>query len=209
MTASSTLAENVADALRHAILNGAYLCGDRLVELTVAHELNVSQNTVRDALRLLEQDGLVVKHARRGTYVRTYTPDEALEIYALWSALECLALDWVIEQIRPDQITLLDELLHQITEQPGSESRFQFHTALVELADKPRTADLLRALHHQARLLDNLSETRPQQGYADAYQTLCDAVVAHDAQRAKAALRDLLHAQGMAAAQRVAEADFS
>ena len=57
----STLAESVAGALRHAIFQGAYLGGERLVELTIAQEMNVSQNTVRDALRLLEKDGLVVK----------------------------------------------------------------------------------------------------------------------------------------------------
>jgi DNA-binding GntR family transcriptional regulator len=50
----STLAESVADVLRHAIFQGAYLSGERLVELTIAQEMNVSQNTAREALRLLE-----------------------------------------------------------------------------------------------------------------------------------------------------------
>ena len=110
MAARSTLAENVAAALQHAIFHGAYHCGERLVELTIAHEMNVSQNTVRDALRLLEQDGLVVKHARLGTYVRDYTPDEVTEIYALWSAVESLALAWLVERITPEQITTLRQL---------------------------------------------------------------------------------------------------
>lgn len=202
--ASSTLAENVAAALRHAILNGAYLCGDRLVELTIAHELNVSQNTVRDALRLLEQDGLVVKHARRGTYVRTYTPGEALEIYALWAALESLALRWVIERLQSDHMDILREQFRRFLEQSDLENRFQFHAALVDLADKPRTAELLRSLHHQARLLENLNSERRHSLDLTAYQILYDAVAARDTALAETTLRNLLELQGAAAAQRVA-----
>ena len=63
----ATRAETVAAALREAILKGDYLSGERLIELSLAKTFDVSQNTVRDAMRLLEQDGWVVKHARHET----------------------------------------------------------------------------------------------------------------------------------------------
>ena len=109
MSGTQTLAERVAAALRHAIFQEAYLAGDRLVELTIAHDMNVSQNTARDALRLLEQEGLVVKRARYGTHVCDYAPEEAAEIYALWAAVEKLALRWVLANICPEQIAQLRE----------------------------------------------------------------------------------------------------
>jgi DNA-binding GntR family transcriptional regulator len=61
---SVTRAETVATTLRESILKGEYVSGERLVELSLAKRLKVSQNTIRDALRMLEQDGWVVKHAR-------------------------------------------------------------------------------------------------------------------------------------------------
>jgi DNA-binding GntR family transcriptional regulator len=71
--AGATRAETVAEQIRQAIRAGAYVSGQRLVELSLAAKLNVSQNTVRDALRLLETAGWVVKRARHGLYVRSLT----------------------------------------------------------------------------------------------------------------------------------------
>jgi DNA-binding GntR family transcriptional regulator len=199
MAARSTLAENVAAALQHAIFHGAYHCGERLVELTIAHEMNVSQNTVRDALRLLEQDGLVVKHARLGTYVRDYTPDEVTEIYALWSAVESLALAWLVERITPEQIDELRQLFQQFEEHPGPEHRFRLHSAISELACRPRTTDLLRHLHNQARLLENTRPPRTPQQQADqvaVYAALLDAIAEGDTTRAQQILQAHLTDEG-------------
>jgi DNA-binding GntR family transcriptional regulator len=195
MAAHSTLAENVAAALQHAIFQGAYTCGERLVELVIAREMNVSQNTVRDALRLLEQDGLVVKHPRLGTYVRDYTPDDVTEIYALWAAVESLALNWLLACITPEQIEALHNLFRQFQEQPGPERRFRFHATLAEFACRPRTTDLLRHLHNQARLLENLRPPRTpqQQSYQlTHYALLLDAITEGDVAGAQQVLRDFL-----------------
>lgn len=208
MPAHVTLAESVAAALRHAILQGAYVCGERLVELTIAHEMNVSQNTVRDALRLLEQDGLVVKRARYGTHVRTYTPEEVVEIYALWAAVEGIALQWAAARISPDQMIALRQLLHHFQDHRGVEQRFRLHTALVDYADRPLTADLLRALHYQARLLENLRPPRgPQQQAAQVavYAALLDALARRDADGARQVLGDHLASEGRTLAAVIAE----
>jgi DNA-binding GntR family transcriptional regulator len=194
----STLAENVAAALQHAIFHGAYVSGERLVELTIAHEMNVSQNTVRDALRMLQQNGLVVKHPRLGTYVRAYTPDEVAEIYALWAAVESLALNWLLLDITPEQIDMLRRLFHHFEEHPGPEQRFRLHRTLAEFACRPRTTDLLRHLHNQARLLENLRPPRTPQQQADqvaVYTDLLEAIIAGEAARAQQMLHDHLAAE--------------
>ena len=208
MPAHVTLAESVAAALRHAILQGAYVCGERLVELSIAHEMNVSQNTVRDALRLLEQDGLVIKRPRYGTHVRTYTPDEVVEIYALWAAVEGIALQWAAARINSDQMIALRQLLHHFQDHRGVEQRFLLHTALVDYADRPLTADLLRALHHQARLLENLRPPRgPQQQAAQVavYAALLDALARRDADGARQVLGDHLASEARTLAAVIAE----
>jgi DNA-binding transcriptional regulator YhcF (GntR family) len=67
---NATLSHIVADVLRQSLYDGVYLCGDRLVELTISQEMNVSQNTARDALGLLENEGWVTRKARHGVYVQ-------------------------------------------------------------------------------------------------------------------------------------------
>jgi DNA-binding GntR family transcriptional regulator len=172
------------------------VCGERLVELSLAHEMNVSQNTVRDALRLLEQDGLVMKHARRGTFVRTYTPDEVREIYALWATLESLALRWALEAPAFAEQTYLAGLIAQFREHPVPEHRFRLHEAVLELADKPRTSELLRTIHNQARLLENLRPTREQAAMLARYEPWLEAITARDQDRALGVLNSLLSAAG-------------
>ena len=63
------LAQQTADLLRQGIETGALKPGTRLIEMEVANELGVSRGILREALRLLEQEGLVENFPGRGTYI--------------------------------------------------------------------------------------------------------------------------------------------
>jgi len=202
-----TLAQSVADVLRHAIFQGAYLAGERLVELMIAQEMNVSQNTVREAFRLLEQDGLVVKRAHYGTYIRSHTRDEATELYALWAAIETLALDWALAQITVDQLSRLDKMVDQMRaclladrDREALEIRFQFHATLADIAARPQTIAILRRLWNQFRLLENLRQTRAKQTLEQQnaqirhYQALVEALHHKDHEQAQAHLQTCIMA---------------
>jgi len=207
---NSTLAENVAYTLRHAIQFGEYLSGERLVELTLAHELAVSQNTVRDALRILEQEGWVVKQARRGVFVKTFNKAEAEEIYTLWAAIESLALAWALRAITPSHLDFLARPLEdmeqhiQLSNWKGAqESAFRFHEALIYVAGKSQTAELLARLLNAARLLENLRELRfPRGGQGwrtelEAYRMVHHRIAAGDLERARLALNELIMADAV------------
>ena len=164
---SATRAETVAAALREAILKGDYLSGERLVELSLAKSFDVSQNTVRDALRLLEQDGWVVKHARRGVYVRAFTPDEAAEIFALIAVVESLMLEWALQTMTKSGLQELSALVdtarrHSYTSdwQAAMEAVFRFHEMLAQIAGKPFATQVMGQLFNQARLLEALRQAR-------------------------------------------------
>jgi DNA-binding GntR family transcriptional regulator len=199
MARSSTLAEHVAAALRHAIFQGAYASGERLVELSIAQEMRVSQNTVREALHLLEQDGLVSKRARYGTHVRAFSPDEAAELYALWAALESLALEWALLHMDEYELTVLRSLLDafhlsisQSQMRQALDLRFQFHSRLTQNAGKVLTLELLRRLYNQVHLLEasNLPyslEDLKQLGAA--YRELLKALGSSDYEEAAVMLR--------------------
>jgi len=162
-----TLAETVAVSLRKNILEGKYLSGERLIELTLARMLSVSQITVRDALRILEQDGWVVKIPRRGVYVRSFTPEAAEEIYALVQAVESLVFKWVIEkftrQMSADLQVFLDAARKHAHRDEGveaAEAMFEFHNYISGIPHMPMTNQILEQLRNQVRMLEAIRQVR-------------------------------------------------
>src|ERR1700750_1793052 len=85
------LVGQVARVLPQAIMKGQMLPGSKLVEAGVARELGVSRAPVREAARLLEQQGLLVSHPRRGFFVRKLEANDIDESYDLRICVECHA----------------------------------------------------------------------------------------------------------------------
>lgn len=88
----ASTADVVAQRLRDAILDGSLRPGDRLVEHDLAARFQVSRGPVREAIRLLVPDGLVVLRRNRGAIVASPTFDDVLEVYAVRMSLGSLAL---------------------------------------------------------------------------------------------------------------------
>lgn len=151
----------MADSLRASIRNGRYHSGERLIELAIAQSQNVSQNTVRDALRQLESEGWVRYVPRRGVRVREFDADEAEEIFTLMGTIEAVALGWLFEDFsRADIITALmppiaqARAAHERDDSTGlREAIFAFHAALSTLPDRQQSRAILAVLHNQAYLL--------------------------------------------------------
>jgi len=88
-----SMVQLATEALRHMILGGELLPGDRIIENRLTVELGVSRPPLREALRLLEQQGLVEQVPRRGAFVRNLTLHDVYEIFTLRRELERLAVD--------------------------------------------------------------------------------------------------------------------
>src|SRR5690606_32887958 len=89
---TSTAAEQIASALRRAILRGTLAPGTRRVELEIAAHSSASQASVREALHRLERDGRVVRRGRRGTFVTEVEPEKMLEVFHIRSTVESFAI---------------------------------------------------------------------------------------------------------------------
>jgi len=201
-----TLSKIVADVLRQSLHDGVYICGDRLVELTIAHEMNVSQNTARDALSILEHEGWVVRRARHGVFVRSFTPDAVTELFMLRATLECLALRWRIEYLS----TRYDGLKHDLETarawvniknvQGARQILFSLHTTIAQITDKPQTVSILFRLHNQTRLLQNMRRIQPHPTEMTSLLTLYDVLLTHIHNRnlaeAQIQLEDLIMRDG-------------
>lgn len=202
---SATLAEEVAALLRRAISDGGYRSGDRLTELGIAHELGVSQATVRDALRLLEREGWIVKRPRSGTLVRDFTHTEAAEVYALLGALGALVLEWAMANLNTDALAELHGLLHTAAAHVESGALTavsaaldRLHRQLSALAAHPQTARLLNELRNQTCILDALREAHDPRTAAEQmervrrHERMLDALAVGDMLTAKNVLREEL-----------------
>jgi DNA-binding GntR family transcriptional regulator len=93
------------------ITNGDLHPGTRLIEVEVSQKLGVSRGPVREALRILESEGLVVNHPGRGSFVVEISQKDILETYSLRALLEQEAIRLAIERSAPEDIAELEAIL--------------------------------------------------------------------------------------------------
>src|SRR5436190_4022839 len=104
----ATLRERALQALRSAITSGQYEPGDHLGEVDLAARLGISRGTVREALRHLEQEGLVTAGHRGMLRVNQLSPSQIRGLYRVRAALEGLAVTTIIESpSRDDAVAAL------------------------------------------------------------------------------------------------------
>jgi DNA-binding GntR family transcriptional regulator len=116
--------------LRDLILRGEIAPGERINEVTIADSLGISRGPLREAVQRLAGQGLLVTQPHRGSFVRTFTRTEIVELYEMRSAVELHAVRLLCR--RADDRTI--DHLRDITEQA--------HLVLAESPDAPFPADL-------------------------------------------------------------------
>ena len=86
-----SLVRTIVEDIEDRIVKGELKPGERLVELTMCDMLDVSRSPLREAFRILEDQGFLVNKARRGVFVAALTKREAINIYTIRASLESLA----------------------------------------------------------------------------------------------------------------------
>lgn len=103
------LREIVFESLREAIIDGRLKPGERVMEIQLAEKLGVSRTPVREAIRKLELEGLLVMIPRRGAYVADISLKDIIDVLEIRSALEGLAASLAANRIDEDELKLLRE----------------------------------------------------------------------------------------------------
>ncbi|WP_017298800.1 GntR family transcriptional regulator [Nodosilinea nodulosa] len=161
---SKSLYEQVYHALRSAILTGALSPGDRLVETQLAEWLQVSRTPLREALRQLQQDGLVTADVSGGLRVTTITAADAEELYDCRLALEALAVAGACAYATDAQLEAIEACVAKAegatANSHGSLSHeslldvdYQFHHLIAESSGNRRLVSLLDTLFDAMALL--------------------------------------------------------
>jgi DNA-binding GntR family transcriptional regulator len=107
---SVTKTEAAFRALRQAIESGRLPPGRHLRVQGLVEELHMSPTPIREALRMLQSEGLVVHEAHRGTTVAQYSPEDAVEVYALRLELEPMAARLAAERISDEGLAEIRRL---------------------------------------------------------------------------------------------------
>jgi DNA-binding GntR family transcriptional regulator len=148
-----SLAQLVQRELERQILSGDLAAGERLNEVALAQRLEVSRGPVREALRSLEEAGLVQFEKNRGATVRVISPEAAMEIYEIRAVLEALACRRAAARAGRAEIDGLKPLVEQMDlaaqgRDVGSFNRLNiaFHERLVELSGSRELAVAYRRL---------------------------------------------------------------
>lgn len=154
------LSERVRQSLRRAILDGSFAPGDRLVEGTIAAAVGVSRAPVREAIKALEDEGLVMVLPRRGAFVNRLTSSDVSDIYTLRGALEALAFRTAAANLTRDQIGSLGQIVEEMRQSAAdrdvarlSELDVSFHRAVVMFAGNDRLLQAWDKMISQVMLL--------------------------------------------------------
>ncbi|MEK7278368.1 MAG: GntR family transcriptional regulator, partial [Chloroflexota bacterium] len=111
-----SLRDHVAENIRRAIEAGVLKPRDRLVEAEIAAQMGISRAPVREAIRLLEQEGFVTTTPRKGTFIVELERQDIEEIYSLRSALEGLAVKMAMPHLDATEMDALESLVNDMRE---------------------------------------------------------------------------------------------
>lgn len=153
------LATEVSTQIRNRILDGSLTPGQAIKDSVLAETLGLSRSPVREALRMLEERGLVRKTPNRSYEVISFTDADVAELGALRIAYESMAVRWLVEHgtdIAP--LAALLPLLHPADDSDAEKARVlaadaDFHRGMVELTGLPRLISSYGSLRDQIALM--------------------------------------------------------
>ena len=183
--------EQVLHELRTAILAGRIKPTEQLPEAALAQAFGTGRSAIREAIRHLVQEGLVVTEINRGARVRPVSKEDIVDVYRARTAIEVAAVGALLQS--PDDLDL--SALHAAQERvraacpaDGRESPSQeliaadidFHRVMVSLAGSPRLSRAHEPLAAESQMLLNWHPVYPVSDYVSDHQKLLQALAERD-----------------------------
>ncbi|MCK6067100.1 MULTISPECIES: GntR family transcriptional regulator [Microbacterium] len=186
----------IAATLREAILDGAYAPGERIRQDELAERHGASRLPVREALRMLEAEGLVTLVANTGAWVSTLSSGECQELYLVRERLEPLLLRMNVPLLTDDEIARLQVLADRMERSADVEDFLlmdrEFHLSGVDHADTTVLTDLVKSLwnrtQHYRRAATRLFWSEGDRSVHHDHQLLVGALRRRDADDAETLL---------------------
>lgn len=177
--------DQVLHELRTAILAGRIKPREQLPEVALAQTFGTGRSAIREALRQLVQEGLVVSEINRGAWVRPLSTDDVIDVYRARTAIEVAAVQAALEREDGYDLTALHAAQDRIRAASGSDGTeapsrdliaadLDFHRELVALAGSPRLSRAHEPLAAESQMMLNWHPVYSASDYVSEHQQLLD-----------------------------------
>ncbi len=203
---NQSLQEQAYQALKTAILSGELVPGQRLVEVQLAKQLQVSRTPIREAMQLLEHENLIANNANDTLRVATISVTDAAQLYDCRIALEQLSVAEACQNATKSQLKELEQMVEQAEKLVDSTSQltsfrlldldYRFHRLLAKSSGNPWLVSLLdRVLDKMQLLRIQTTKNNPEVlEIRTEHRQIYEPVRDRDAQAAVKAVREHLTA---------------
>ena len=220
MISELTIAENaylplrdvVFQTLRQAILKGELQPGERLMEIKLSQMLGVSRTPIREAIRKLELEGLVVMVPRKGAAVANITEKDTKDVLEVRRTLEMFAVEVVCERITKEELEQLKVAAKEFENAKGSmdliriaESDMKFHEIIYMATRNERLMQMLNNLRENMYRyrIEYLKDANYYDSLVGEHQEILIAIENGDKQRARDCMRDHIDNQQLAVISKI------
>ncbi|HWK14350.1 MAG TPA: GntR family transcriptional regulator [Rhizobiaceae bacterium] len=189
-----SVAEQIADRICNAILSGELKPGQRIAEIPLAQTFQVSRGPVREALRLLEHEGLVTFSPRRGAQVTALTIEEVEQLFDIRAALSALAAERAAENITGQELAELRQVITRMGQVAKATEDVHEYAGLsaragqiiAHAAHNPRLLGMIQSLSRQTLRYAHLglSTSSRRQESARYWKALLEAIEKRDTAKA-------------------------
>ena len=191
------LRDIVFEKLREQIITGQLKPGDRLMEIKLANEMGVSRTPVREAIRKLQAEDLVIMNARRGAVVAPINEKDMKEILEIRKALESLACQLVAVKAGEDDVKTLRSINREMRKaiddndiERITDRDVLFHETITEIAANTHLTGMLNQIkeHLYRYRLAFIKELKNKYVLTEEHDKIIDAI---ESKNAKAAGREI------------------
>lgn len=206
------LRDVVFQTLRQAILKGELEPGERLMEIQLAERLGVSRTPVREAIRKLELEGLVVMVPRKGAEVASITEKNVRDVLEVRKALEELAVTLACQRMDESQFGQFDEHNQIFKEALRANDLMEiakqdidFHEVIYMAAGNERLQQMLNHLQEQMYRyrMEYIKDEQQRSKLVQEHQEIAEAIQTRNIERAKSAIRLHIDNQEMTVSQKI------
>lgn len=147
--------------LKDSILTNKLAPDEPISEMAISEALHMSRSPIREALRELEREGLIISYPSRGSFVTSLTPYDVEEIYQLRQLLENWALERSINRIALEELNVLEQKFNMAYQNQNwnlfHEADRDLHGLIVENAGSKRLLDFINILYSQIERIRRIS----------------------------------------------------
>ena len=208
------LRDVVFNTLRQAIITGEFAPGERLMEIALANRLGVSRTPVREAIRKLELEGLVVMIPRKGAEVARITEKDLRDVLEVRCSLEELAAELAAERMDEEGQEKLDQALVEFESAIESgdnaaiaDSDMEFHDIIFDATGNPRLIQIISNLREQfyRYRLEYLKDTQSHGRLVEEHQKIVNAIIEKNKEEAVRLIQEHIYIQELTVIKKIQE----